>query len=70
LKFNKEKNLSIENLIVFKYIIVAIVPFNIMIDGTFCDEIFLYSKDVVSLVKRYTLRKKNLEVADYGFVDH
>lgn len=47
MKFNKEKNLSIENLIVFKYIIVAIVPFNIMIDGTFCDEIFLYGKDVV-----------------------
>lgn len=66
LKFNLEKNLTIENLIVFKYIIVAIVPFNIMIDGTFCDEMFLYGKDVMALVSRYALRRKHLEANDYG----
>lgn len=65
-KFNLEKNLTIENLIVFKYIIIAIVPFNIMIDGTFCDEMYLYTKDVISLIKRYTLRRKHLEASGFG----
>lgn len=46
-KFNLEKNSTIENLIVFKYIIIAIVPFNILIDGTFCDEMYMYGKDVI-----------------------
>lgn len=41
-----------------------------MIDGNWCDEVFLYSKDVFQLIQRHTLRKKHLEATSYGFIDH
>jgi len=70
LKYNLQKHQAIENLIVFKYLTIEIVPIQLMIDGNWCDEVFLYSKDVVQLIQRHTLRKKHLEATSYGFIDH
>ena len=40
------KNEAIENLLYFKYIIFSIVPFELNLDGNFCDEVYKYILDV------------------------
>lgn len=45
-KFNFVKNQAIENLLYYKYFILKIVPFELNLDGNFCDETYKYVIDV------------------------
>lgn len=40
------KNQAIENLHYYKYFIFDVVPFELNIDGNFCDETYKYAVDV------------------------
>ena len=40
LKFCLLKNEAIENLICYKYFLLDVVPFDLTLDGNFCDEGF------------------------------
>ena len=46
LKFHFVKNQAIENLLYYKYFILAIVPFELNLDGNFCDETYKYILEV------------------------
>ena len=50
------KNEAIENLLYFKYIIFSIVPFQLNLDGNFCDEVYKYILDVFQLTSKFTLQ--------------
>lgn len=52
LKFHYIKNEAIENLYHFKYFIVELVPFDLNLDGNFCDEIYKYIMDIFKSAKR------------------
>ena len=45
-KFHFVKNQAIENLLYYKYFILKIVPFELNLDGNFCDETYKYVLDV------------------------
>lgn len=58
LKFQLMKNQAIENLICYKYFVLDLVPFDLTLDGNFCDESYKYALDVMKLAKSYTLQNK------------
>jgi len=45
-KFLYVKNEAIENLLYYKYLFFDIVPFELNLDGHFCDETYKYVVDV------------------------
>ncbi len=47
-------NDTIENLYYYKYFVLELTPFNLNLDGNFCDEFYKYSLDVFTSAKRYT----------------
>ena len=55
-KFHFVKNQAIENLLYYKYFIVSIVPFELNLDGNFCDETYKYILDVFQLTHKFTSR--------------
>jgi len=58
LKFHFVKNEAIENLMYYKYFIFSIIPFELNLDGNFCDETYKYILDVFSLATKFTSRAK------------
>jgi len=62
LKYRIMKNEAIENLLHFKYFIFDLVPFELSLDGNFCDESHKYAVDVFELAKKYTIKSKQGEV--------
>ena len=54
LKYYFVKNEAIENLMHFKYFIFSIVPFELNLDGSFCDETYKYILDVFQLATKFT----------------
>ena len=62
LKFLYIKNEAIENLLYYKYFIFDIVPFELSLDGNFCDESYKYAIDVFTLATKYALRMKQGEI--------
>lgn len=55
LKFCLLKNEAIENLICYKYFLLDVVPFDLTLDGNFCDESYKYALDVMKLARNYSL---------------
>ena len=45
-------NETIENLYYYKYFTLEIVPFDLSLDGNFCDETYKYVLDILSTAKR------------------
>ena len=56
------KNEAIENLLYYKYFIFDLVPFELNIDGNFCDEAYKYAVDVFQLAAKYAFKTKNGEI--------
>lgn len=46
LKLHYVNNEAIENLFYYKYFILTVVPFDLNLDGNFCDEFYKYIIDV------------------------
>jgi hypothetical protein len=46
-------NGAIENLYYYKYFIFEIVPFDLNLDGNFCDESYKYFLDIFSSSRRH-----------------
>jgi len=46
-KYLFHKNEAIENLLHYKYFMFDLVPFELNLDGNFCDEAYKYIVDVV-----------------------
>jgi hypothetical protein len=57
-KFHFVKNQAIENLLYYKYFILSVVPFELNLDGNFCDETYKYILDVFQLTSKFTSRSK------------
>lgn len=57
-KFHFVKNEAIENLLHYKYLIFQIVPFELNLDGNFCDETYKYILEVFQLTSKFTSRSK------------
>ena len=55
-KFHFKKNQAIENLLHYKYIILSFVPFELNLDGNFCDETYKYIMDVFQLMSKFASR--------------
>ena len=60
LKFHFVKNQAIENLLYYKYFILNVVPFELNLDGNFCDETYKYVLDVIRLTSKFTTRAEFL----------
>jgi hypothetical protein len=58
IKFLCIKNQAIENLIYLKYLIIDVVPFELNIDGNFCDESYKYAVDILKLATKYAFKTK------------
>jgi hypothetical protein len=58
LKFHFVKNEAIDNLMYYKYFIFNIIPFELNLDGNFCDETYKYILDVFQLATKFTSRAK------------
>lgn len=56
------KNEAIENLYFFKYFYLMIIPFNLNLDGNFCDEIFRYLQDIFQQTRKYQALDKNKQL--------
>jgi hypothetical protein len=56
LKFHYIRNESIENLYYFKYFILALIPFELNLDGNFCDESYKYVLDIFNHSKKLVSR--------------
>lgn len=53
------KNQAIENLLYFKYFVFDLTPFELNIDGNFCDESYKYAVDVIQLATKYAFKTKH-----------
>lgn len=49
-------NEAIENLMFYKYIILNVTPFELNLDGNFCDETYKYLYDVFNVAAKFTSR--------------
>ena len=58
IKFHFVKNQAIENLLYYKYFMLSLVPFELNLDGNFCDETYKYILDVFRLTSKFTSRSK------------
>lgn len=52
LKVHYLHNEAIENLYYYKYFIIALVPFDLNLDGNFCDEMYKYVLDIAALSRK------------------
>ena len=48
LKMHYVDNESIDNLIYYKYFFLELAPFDLNLDGNFCDEFYKYSLEILS----------------------
>ena len=62
LKFLFIKNQAIENLLYFKHFSFKIEPFELNIDGNFCDETYKYTIDVLHLATKHAFKTKQGEI--------
>ena len=62
LKFLFIKNQAIENLLYFKHFSFKIEPFELNIDGNFCDETYKYIIDVLHLATKHAFKTKQGEI--------
>lgn len=51
LEIDQVKNDAIENLIYYKYFTLEFCPFDLNLDGNFCDEFYKYILDIISSTK-------------------
>ena len=65
LKVQYMKNEAIENLYFFRYFILWVIPFNLNLDGNFCDEMFRYGSDIIQQTKKYQTQDKNKQQEFY-----
>ena len=71
LKMHFVNNEAIENLYYYKYFFLELAPFDLNLDGNFCDEIYKYILDIFSqtnkLVKDFfnTIQSKHKENIDH-----
>jgi hypothetical protein len=56
LKYHFVANEAIENLMFYKYIILTVTPFELNLDGNFCDETYKYLIDVFNVAAKFTSR--------------
>ena len=56
------KNQAIENLLYFKYLLFELTPFELNIDGNFCDESYKYALDVIQLATKYAFKTKHRQI--------
>ena len=56
LKYHFVANEAIENLLFYKYIILSVTPFELNLDGNFCDETYKYLYDVFNVAAKFTSR--------------
>jgi hypothetical protein len=54
LKMQYVHNEAIENLLYYKLFMVEFAPFDLILDGNFCDEFYKYILDILSNTKRQT----------------
>lgn len=65
LKVQYLKNDAIENLYFFKYFYLMIIPFNLNLDGNFCDEMFRYGSDILQQTRKYSAQDKSKKLEFY-----
>lgn len=65
LKVQYMKNEAIENLYFFRYFYLMLIPFNLNLDGNFCDEMFRYGSDIIQQTKKYQTQDKNKQQEFY-----
>ena len=51
-KISFVKNESLENLLYFKVFYLALTPFDLILDGNFCDELYKYLWDLLQAGKK------------------
>lgn len=68
IKYHFVKNQAIENLLYYKYFILSIVPFELSLDGNFCDETYKYILDVFQLTSKFTSRSRFVNEAHNSLV--
>lgn len=56
-KYYLLKNEAIENLKHYKYILFNLVPFELNLDGNFCDETYKYALEVLRLASKFSSRE-------------
>lgn len=49
-------NEAIENLYYYKYFFLELAPFDLNLDGNFCDEIYKYVLDILSETKKLVFK--------------
>jgi hypothetical protein len=55
------KNAStIDNLLIYKYFYLNLSPFDLNLDGNFCDELYKYAADIASHANKYKMVKSLL----------
>jgi hypothetical protein len=54
LKYHRVVNEAIEYLLHYKYFILAVAPFDLNLDGNFCDETYKYLLDIFHVAAKFT----------------
>ena len=49
---NRVINKNIDNLVHFRSLIIALVPFDLNLDGNFCDEFYRYIFDIINCAQK------------------
>ena len=62
LKIHSVNNEAIENLYYYKYFFLELAPFDLNLDGNFCDEIYKYALDIFSHTKKHSRSQQSINI--------